>query len=84
MSGEKPRGITSAETSLIVYKILSTKLPGGIDCEYLLDDMLSSGVFQTAYPLHDGTATWSKEGHLTDRQVNFSFQVFCGQSKTSS
>lgn len=71
MSGERPKGITSAEISLIVYKILSTKLPGGIDSDITLDNMLHNGKFHAAYPLHDGMADWCKEGSLTDRQVSF-------------
>lgn len=84
MSGEKPSSATSAEISYIVYKILSTKLPGGIDCEDSLDDLLRKGVFQTAYPLHDSTAEWTTKGPLSDRQVTFIFLTFWAIRNTAN
>lgn len=69
LSGDKPTDITSEESALILYKVLSSK-PHERSAAPELKDMLDSGIFQAVYPLHEGNWHWPGEGALTARQVN--------------
>lgn len=38
-----------------------------------INDFISAGVFQSAFPLHDGDWKWTDQGYLNDRQVKWWF-----------
>lgn len=69
VSGEKPIEITTSEKIMITSKVLSVASfgPGFFDSG--INELLKSGAFQTAFPLHDGDWKWTEEGPLNDRQV---------------
>lgn len=42
-------------------------------------NLIYDGVFETAFPLHDGSAEWTNEGPLNDRQVKIITEIFNNQ-----
>lgn len=73
LSGERPRAITDAERSIIIYTLMSELWYGNKIDEYGIANMLKSKVLIAAYPLHDGYYKWTIEGNLSDRQVNVKY-----------
>ncbi|KAF2902279.1 hypothetical protein ILUMI_03900 [Ignelater luminosus] len=67
--GLQPQEPTSAEKIMVIHEILNTTKFGERDEDYNLDEIIKLGVLTTAYPLHDGTCTWSNQGTLSDRQL---------------
>ncbi|RZC33898.1 anoctamin-5-like [Asbolus verrucosus] len=69
LSGERPTEITTAERSLIVYRLLqSIKFIINGD-EIDIKRLLRQEIFLHAYPIHDGDYLWTDSGPLSDRQL---------------
>lgn len=56
---------------MVVSKMLSVTRFGDEFLEVGIDNMIKKGMFEKAYPLHDGDWEWTKEGPLNDRQANY-------------
>lgn len=69
MSGFRPKEITNAERSGIVYHLMEDTIFGDDICDSGLTRLKKKEIIDDAYPLHDGKWEWSDEGPLNHRQV---------------
>lgn len=69
VSGEKPTEATTGEKAVIINKVLSTTRTGVDAFDVGINEFIKTGIFETAFPLHDGDFEWTDDGYLNDRQV---------------
>ncbi|CAG9766699.1 unnamed protein product [Ceutorhynchus assimilis] len=69
ISGEIPKKITTSERIMVINQLLSRCIWGEEKWEYGLNRLIAAKIIKDAFPLHDGTYKWTREGPLNDRQL---------------
>ncbi|XP_044261976.1 anoctamin-6-like isoform X1 [Tribolium madens] len=69
LSEDIPRTITNAEKGLVIYRVLSKNPYGESDQDCGIKKLISTNIFESAFPIHDGQWQWTEEGPLNERQL---------------